>query len=1193
MKVIRIPALLLCLTVVLACSSAIGATYTVTNAADTLTPGTLRWAITSANTNAGADTISFNLGASASITPTGQLPRVTNAFTTIDGTTQSGYSITNLVRIYGNSSITNCLDVTASNCTIKALAIYGYRRAGIFLHQGHNSVVQGCHLLTNGFAGIETTGYGHLIGGTNAAQRNVISANTNGIYLGQSWSNATIIGNFIGTDVTGMFTNGNTQSGIYVDSNSGNLIGSVTNGARNIISGNAQGIYLNSAGATRNVIVNNYIGLASNGTSRLGNWNSGIYVDQAPQNRIGGTNVSERNYISANLKGIVLYSFSGGSFSNVIQGNYIGLDTVGAMKSNDWYAIEIQHSPSNVIGGAVSGAGNVIGGGQYGIKMEGTNTCGTIIQGNKIGTDPSGTSARPIVYVDIALGESRFSQVGGTNDNARNVISGSLGNGITTDTDEGGNHVIEGNYIGLDLGGTVVISNLGAGVSINRPGCRIGGTNAANRNVISGNGNLGVFIGGTNATNIVIYGNYIGVDATGTNALGNGDGGVMTDSGARDIWIGKGVAGCGNVISGNGAAGVELRGGSRGVRVLNNYIGVDATGARLMTNTGIGVNVSRCGATNYVGGTVSERNVIAGNAHGISVANSTGVVIRANLVGVGTNIVALGNGADGINLISTHQIEIGGATPAEGNLIGGSRGSGILLNAVSNGYVSYNFIGVLGSGAVVSNAANGISIASSSDLNISDNLMSANGGTGLRMVVVRNCTVTHNFIGTDATGSAGLGNMADGIYLDNMSFSNVIGGIYGSGGNLISGNSGNGILFNDTAVSNTIIIGNKIGTDVSGAYAIGNKQNGITLCGAQRIRIGGTNVDERNIISGNNWGISLGCGANSNLIQGNYIGVDYLGTNAIPNAGRGIWVGSGVTNTTIGGTNNNAGNIIAFNRDGGVVVFQNAGNSILGNSIFRNEGLGIDLGADSVTANDNQDPDVGANMLQNYPVILSATNDGANAVIKGYLDSKLSKTYLIELFGSRDPDLTGFGEGQVLMGRKTVTTDGSGMANFTGTVSTAGFVPNFITATATDSGSGDTSEFSYRFLMDTDGDGMGDGYEVEYLGGYTNGNPGGHADSDGVDNLGEFLAETDPTVASSCLRVMRFGRESWGDRFFVIPASDCRGYSVQIAWDLMGPAGLTWWDWPCSMDRTNSRVTFTEGSSTYNPTFYRVIANVP
>ena len=272
MKAIRFGNGLLGLLFFLVAHPGLAATYTVTNAVvDVNSNGTLRWAILSANTNAGADTIAFNNLLSSVITPTGQLPAVVGANTLIDGTTHAGYSGTPIVRLQGSGSISRGLSINAPSCTVKAIQITRFWDCGIFLYTGRYALVQGCHLLTNGYAGITAAGSWNTIGGTNALQRNVISANTNGVRLSPNYSNNTVIGNFIGTDASGMAANGNEQDGIVIDNNGRNLIGSVTNGARNIIAANGNGIHVMWDNSVDNVIQNNYIGTASNGPTELGN----------------------------------------------------------------------------------------------------------------------------------------------------------------------------------------------------------------------------------------------------------------------------------------------------------------------------------------------------------------------------------------------------------------------------------------------------------------------------------------------------------------------------------------------------------------------------------------------------------------------------------------------------------------------------------------------------------------------------------------------------------------------------------------------------------------------------------------------------------------------------------------------------------------------------------------------------------
>ena len=502
---------------------------------------------------------------------------------------------------------------------------------------------------------------------------------------------------------------------------------------------------------------------------------------------------------------------------------------------------------------------------------------------------------------------------------------------------------------------------------------------------------------------------------------------------------------------------------------------------------------------------------------------------------------------------------------------------------------------------MVSNGSHGVRKGGGARVQIMNNVISANGGDGIRLEQCSNDEILGNFIGTDVVGFTGLGNMANGIYVEGPGVSNFIGGGTAPDRNVISGNEDSGIFLNGPDLAYCVISGNRIGTDAAGANAVPNGGAGVLIYGASYSYVGGTDTPGDNIISGNGgYGISVGQ-AFETRIKGNYVGTDATGTNALPNAGHGVWLGSGASNNFVGGTEAGAANVIAFNRGCGVVVYTDNGNVIMANSIKRNGEEGIDLGYDGVTANDGGgDTDAGANDLQNYPILVSASNNGMFLTIVGTLNSLPSTNFLIELFGSRDPDLTGYGEGEEYFVRLSVTTDVSGATSFTGVVPLilGPRTPNFITATATTPKGqyGNTSEFSPRLFLDSDGDGMGDGYEVEYFGGYTSGNPAGHSDADGVNNLDEFLAETDPTDAGSCLKITQCWHDPGGEWnfFFVAPASDCRSYSVDIAWDL--PGLIQGWSegWPINVTRTNGTILCTKYfTGPANPTFYRIRASVP
>jgi hypothetical protein len=249
------------------------------------------------------------------------------------------------------------------------------------------------------------------------------------------------------------------------------------------------------------------------------------------------------------------------------------------------------------------------------------------------------------------------------------------------------------------------------------------------------------------------------------------------------------------------------------------------------------------------------------------------------------------------------------------------------------------------------------------------------------------------------------------------------------------------------------IEGNFIGTDPSGTLDLGNGTNGVKSAGSTFNTIGGATPDKRNVISGNNGlGVFIFSGGN-NRVEGNLIGTKKDGISALGNSDNGVFINSASNNTL-------SSNTIAFNGKDGVGIRETPnsntanGNIALGNSIFSNVEEGIDLNDDGVTANDLGDDDTGANALQNSPLLTSAKTTRKGTTITGKLESTPNKTFLVQFFSNASGE-----EGQNPIGQAGVTTDSSGDAAFT-------FKPaqkvrkGKITATATDTASKNTSEFS-------------------------------------------------------------------------------------------------------------------------------------
>ncbi|MGQ9572860.1 MAG: hypothetical protein ACUVX1_02830 [Chloroflexota bacterium] len=287
----------------------------------------------------------------------------------------------------------------------------------------------------------------------------------------------------------------------------------------------------------------------------------------------------------------------------------------------------------NVIGGSGAGEGNVISGNDEGILIGGAGADNNVVRGNLIGVDASGSGLlanRNGVHI---YAEARGNIIGGTGPGDRNTISGNRGVGITI---RGSANIVQGNYIGTDASGTAAIGNGMEGIWI-APGAQdnvIGGSSAEERNVISGNDLFGLSISGSGATGNVVKGNYVGVDASGTTALGNRHGVVLTD-GPQDNVIGGSAPGEGNVISANGT-GLLIRGpGTSDNTIIGNYIGTDASGSQPVGNA-LGIWLLKGAHHNVIGGTGSgEGNVIAhNNMAGVQVdgPDSVGNTIRGNSI---------------------------------------------------------------------------------------------------------------------------------------------------------------------------------------------------------------------------------------------------------------------------------------------------------------------------------------------------------------------------------------------------------------------------------------------------------------------------------------------------------------------------------------------------------------------------------
>jgi Calx-beta domain len=432
---------------------------------------------------------------------------------------------------------------------------------------------------------------------------------------------------------------------------------------------------------------------------------------------------------------------------------------------------------------------------------------------------------------------------------------------------------------------------------------------------------------------------------------------------------------------------------------------------------------------------------------------------NSNPPGLGNNAVLLIQlQIDGGGLAVT-----GGSSVLSGLVINGAAG-GVQLTTLGGNTLSGNFIGTNAVGTAAGPhgvfALIDVLISSDSPNNIiNGNVLSGTStGSSSNYGILINSSgnqVRGNWVGTNAAGNAALANDI-GIFSFGGTGNNVIGGTSAAQRNIISGNRLSGI---ELPTSGNQILGNFIGTNVSGTAAIGNGNFGIVI-GSSGNTIGGTVAGAGNVISGNtNLGLVFAVGSTGNTVQGNFVGTDASGSAAI---GGHVVAGIDIddNNNVVGGTAAGAANTVAFNAGVGVRVSGGTGSSIQGNRFFSNADLGIKLGqGNGFNVNDAGDADTGPNNVQNYPVLTAASVSAGNATVSGTLNSNVSTTFRLEFFANAACDSLTHGEGQTFIGFANVATDNAGNASFGPLVFAAPAGQAVITATATDP-SGNTSEFS-------------------------------------------------------------------------------------------------------------------------------------
>jgi len=571
-----------------------------------------------------------------------------------------------------------------------------------------------------------------------------------------------------------------------------------------------------------------------------------------------------------------------------------------------------------------------------------------------------------------------------------------------------------------------------------------------------------------------ISGNFIGIDQTGTTAAGAAGGvGVLItsdcDEFADENMIGGEFPELRNIISGNGASGIDL-GGPDGscagvTSVEGNYIGTDRTGKLRVPNANHGVIVENGSEFNIIGCEVLDGdNLISGNTDaGVFIADTDSCAVQGNFIGTDrTGKAALPNNRGlVINNSSDNAV---GFSPFDfsiyPNVISGNTLNGIeLVGGSSRNFVLGNLVGTdLNGTAAVPNGKSGVLISEAGSNIIGDgftgdgNLISGNGDKGIELLGASFNVIQGNFIGTDINGAvvAGLGNVTHGIELNVSGSSN-------STDNLIGGSTECDCTIAQKAITRQSAAPRDAVAANRGTSAAGKAQ--VSAANRQ-----GTALTRR----------AAGWSARRPQRSGIAANKRQQSKQQTTSGQRGAVRTQGSQQPSE--QNASAGNVIAGNGGNGVRVSSPAdiNNLISRNSIFANV-LGIDLGGDGVTTNDRSDTgpndtDDGANHLQNFPVINGY--DANNSTVSGTLDSggpaaqdpNGVEPFTIEIFRNTACDASLNGEGEKLVGSRAASLLSGGHYSFSVTVDGPIQLGQTYTATATD-GNGNTSEFSHCFVV--------------------------------------------------------------------------------------------------------------------------------
>ena len=431
-----------------------------------------------------------------------------------------------------------------------------------------------------------------------------------------------------------------------------------------------------------------------------------------------------------------------------------------------------------------------------------------------------------------------------------------------------------------------------------------------------------------------------------------------------------------NVIAGNSGNGIGIY-GSRGNVIAQNFIGTNPAGTRAVPNRKNGILLTGRASKNVIGGqeagdnnpTGSEGktkptfqrpaqgNLISGNrGNGVFIVNGANRnVLSGNFIGTNAGgSAALGNGGDGVRIERASRNTLQGCTLRQDpfvfyNVISGNRGNGVHLLSADDTTIRANFLGIGANNAVrVPNRGDGLLVAgSSSNTQVGGviplgNVISGNTGNGIAVTGTATGFISFNTFGGGFAFGGAAPNGRNGILITSTGGNNLIRTC------ILSGNVGNGLEIGGNA-SGVRIEDTACGTDTDISAALANGGSGVKISGtAHDNYLGGlqVSVETRTHFSGNaRYGVEIVDQAYDNVIVNSNIGLGFALTDglepAIPNALGGVYLGPGTSGTTIGGTGPLDPNKISRNLGSGLTIAASTANSVVNNRIQNNTSYGV------------------------------------------------------------------------------------------------------------------------------------------------------------------------------------------------------------------------------------------------------------